>query len=889
MRAVPELRRAFRFPFGRHQVERDVVDEIDFHVAERTAALIARGMDPEEARAEAERRFGDVEAVRRHCLQETHAMDRTRRHRSYLAELAQDLFYGARSLAKSPGFTTVALLTLALGIGAASGIYSVVNGILLTPLPFPEPERLVAVWADLSERGGPRREWLSYPNFEDLRTQVEGFEALALYSGGRPTLTGRGDPRPVQAAAVSAEMFPGVLAVRPAAGRLFVADDHLPDAPPTALVSHRLWTEALGGDERIVGETLMLDDQAHTVIGVMPRDLQPPFVPDAEIWQPIQADSTRFPGARGSAILRAIGRLETGHDVGSVQQAADLLADQLAAEYPESNAGVGYYLAPLRSDLTSPARAPLLALLGAVGFVLLIACLNLANLLLARAARRRSELSVRAALGAGRGRIARQLLTESALLAIGGGGLGVLLSVFVSRLLVALAPEVTPRLAEVAVDGRVLAFAVAASVGSLLVFGLAPALRASRTDLQADLRDGRGVARRSRRLEAALVVAQVAVALTLLVGSGLLLRSFVELRRVDLGFEPRDRVAFDFNLTSGSYPDRPSRIAFGARLEERLAALPGVRTVGLINPVPLSGFDGDSNFQVEGRPDPPPGEETIAWVRRLSPTAFAALGLRIEAGRPFSSTDHAEAPKVVIVNQTLAETLFPGESPLGKRVNFNPPSEPVWREIVGVAHDVKNFGLGRESRMVTYFPFDQAPTGFFSAVVATAGSPDAVLASVRGAVAELDPGLAVANLRRLEDDVTASLGSERFTLVLISLFAGLALVLAVIGLYGLVSYSVDSRAREMGVRIALGAERSDIRLRVVGRSLLLVTAGVLAGLIGSYWLTRLMTSLLYSTSPSDPATFLTVSLLLVLSAVVASALPARRAAAVDPVRVLKSD
>lgn len=798
-----------------------------------------------------------------------------------------------RSLLRTPGFTGVVLVTLGLGVGASTAIFSVVDGILLRPLPFSEPERLVAVWADYTRRGGPEREWLSFPNAYDLREEPGVLESLGLYGGWAPTLMEAGEATLLFGGEISVGMFSRVLRVPPARGRGFLAGDGEPGAERVVMLSHGTWQDRFGGDPAIVGRVLTLDEEPHTIVGVMPKGFRPPFLPDAQIWRPEQANATTYAGSRASAIYRAIGRLQDGVDLETARARATALAGKLEAEYPDANTGVGFTIRPLKSDITAAARPALWVLLGAVGLVLLIVCVNVANLLLARGSARQTDLAVRAALGAGRGRLFRGLLIESALLALLGGGLGVLLAAFGTDLLVALAPPDTPRLHEVSLDVRVLGFAVGVTVLSGLLFGLLPAIRVPRLDLQSAIRSSSGSTGQGRgagRTRSALVVGQVGLALTLLIGAGLLLRSFRELSRFDPGFDPRQLLTVRIDLPATGYPERVDMSAFVSRLESRLRALPGVTDVGTTNTLPLLGLNSDVDFMIEGRPRPRPGEELVAWIRRVTPDYFQAMGIEIISGRPFTISDDDVAPRVVIVNQTVADRLFPEQSPIGQRVNLNSRDNPVWREIVGVAEDIKNFGIRRPSDYAIYFPYPQVASRRLYVILRTAGTPPASLVpSVRGVVAELDPALPLSNARPMGEIVGGSLAQDRFVAALLTGFAVIALVLAAVGLYGVVTYSVTRRMREMGVRIAIGAAAPDIRRLVIGRSLGLVAIGMAGGGLAAVLLTRFMGTLLFGVAALDPLTYLSVVALLAGVAIVASAVPAQRAARVDPVKVLKTE
>ena len=885
-------RRIVRPQGGRDRIRREVEEEVRFHLERKVEALMARGLSREEAEREAARRFGDVDDVK----EEMERMSRNRAWRERLDELRdgwrQDVGYAARQLLRSPLFTAVVVLTLALGIGANTAIFSVVDGILFRPLPFPDSDELVNVWSDVTERGGPDDEWLSFPNFHDLRERTRTLEALAAWGGGPATWTDPETPEQLLRAVVTHPMLPGILGVDPALGRTLTAADDRPDAPPVIVLAHSFWQSALGGDPGVVGTSLTLNGESHEVVGVMPEGFRPPFVPNASFWSPARIDpATR--DCRGCFSWRAVGRVADGVAVEAAAREMRQLGDRLAAEHPESNTGMTFTAVPLRDDLVAPAEAALLALLAAVGMVLLVACLNVANLLLVRATGRTSELAMRSALGAGRGRLVRQLLTESLVLAALGGAAGLVLAWFGTDLLVRLAPDGTPRIEEVAVDGRVLAFTLTLATLAGLAFGLVPALRVAGADLHDFLRDGaRGaVGTAGARLRSALVVGQVAAALVLLLGAGLLVRSAQNLATADLGFDPAGVTSFRLTLLPDRYPEREQLATFAAGLEERLAAIPGVTSVGITSTVPLTGFDGDVTFFVEGRPLPPPGERDAAWYRRITPTYLGTMDIELVRGRGFTDADGATDPPVIVVNETLASRFFPDEDPIGRRITFGDPTDPeaTWREIVGVASDIRNFGIREGSRNAVYAPWAQLPGRTLFPVMAIDGPEGPVIDRVRATVAEMDPALAVAQIRPMTGIVRAEIAPARFVASLLAGFAVVGLLLALVGLYGVVSYGVRTRVREMGVRMALGAGRGRISAMVVGRSLGLVAVGLVVGL-GLSWLgTGLLDNLLYGVRPTDPATLVTVSALLGLSAAAAAAVPARRATRIDPSEALRAE
>ncbi len=872
----------------------EVDDEIRFHLERKVEALVAGGMDPDEARREAERRFGDVEEVRVKMERETRRRRREDGWRERLDTLRQDLRYAVRRLLRSPAFSAVVALTLALGIGANTAIFSVVDHILFRPLPFPESDRLVALWTDVSRRGGPSDEWLSYANFADVRDDVAAVESGAVWGGWAPTLLLDGEARAVQGAVVSHTMFSDVLGVPPALGRGFEPGHGAPNGPLVVLVSHRLWRDALGQDPAAVGRTLDLNGLSYEVVGVMPPDLRPPFVPDADVWVPAQVDEAAQQERRGGYSWRGILRLASGVEVDDARAQVAGLGARLEAAYPESNTDMGFTVRPLHEDVVQVAGTGLRVVMAAVALLLLVACVNIANLLLARASSRAGELSVRAAVGAGRGRIVQQLLIESLVLAGVGGALGLALGVLGTDLLVALAPEGTPRIDEVGVDGRVLAFSAGATLLAGLLCGLLPALRVARSDLQAGLReggrDGHG-GRGGMRLRNGLVAAQVAIAVVVLVGAGLLLQTFRNLSTVDLGYRPAGVLTFFVNLPAARYGEVETRHQFVADTEARLAALPGVAQVGASNALPLAGFDGDVTYRVAGTPLPEPGDEITAWFRPSTPGYAQAIGLRTLQGRWLEAGDTREAARVVVVNRTLAERHFADRNPVGQQLQFGdaPDAEP-W-QIVGVVDDTRHFSMRDDRRDAVYMSYLQvSPVGLFFAVRASESADVmALVPDVRRAVASVDPALAPRSIEPMAEIVAEALAPDRFLALLLSLFAGVTLVLAVVGLYGVISYAVGARLREMGVRMALGAAGTRLGTSIIGRSLLLAGVGVLGGLGAAAAGAPLLRSLLYGVGTADPWTFLGTALLLLAVAALASALPAVRAARVDPVKVLRSD
>jgi len=805
-----------------------------------------------------------------------------------LDSIRQDTAYAARRLVQSPGFTLVAALTLALGVGATSAIFSVVNAVLLRPLPFPEPERLVDVAQTWKEKAAV----YSPQNFLDVEAQAKSFERLAAIDTDGVTLTGHGDAARLEGADVSASFF-DVLRVRPALGRGFVAGENDPGHTDVVVLGHKLWQERFGGDPGIVGQKVQIDRVPRTVVGVAPPGFSYPE--GAEIWLPLMYDKQFRTDSRGAWFLTVIGRLAPGVSVASAREEVSTIAERLARDYKDANEGVGGTVRGLRESLVGDTRKALFVLLGAVGLVLLVACVNVANLLLARISGRESELALRAALGAGRGRIVRQLLTESLLLAIVGGALGALLASALVDALLGLQPQGVPRLAEVRIDRGVLAFAALLSLATSLVFGVLPALQMSRRATAQALRQGsRGILGGPRtRLRGALVVGQIALAMVLLAGSGLLIRSFTLLRRVDPGFDPRSALSFRFTLPESAYGDDARRVAFHDALAARLAALPGVRSVGGVSGLPLASGPFIISFTIEGRPEPPPALQPSLAVAIATPGYFRAMGIEIVKGRALEPGDVASAPQVVVLSEAAVRRHFPGEDPIGKRINLGlgrgPGKPKAGGQVIGVARDVKRQGLAKESAPEIYVPYAQFPVQTMAMVLRTDVPPRSVAIAAERALHELDAQLPVARVATLEEVVARSISEPRFYTLLLGAFAATALFLAALGLFGVMSYAVAQRTRELAVRLALGARHQELRRMVLREALVLGSVGLAFGLGGALLLSRTLTTLLFAVSPNDPATLAVVGALLLLTTVLAGYLPARRATRIDPVVALRAD
>jgi putative ABC transport system permease protein len=796
----------------------------------------------------------------------------------------QDVRYAVRMLARTPGFTVVAVLTLALGIGANTAIFTVVNALLLKPLPYAHPERLVMVWQDFRARGGPADEWASPGNYVDWSRDKALFDDVAAIGGWRPTLTGGAEPEPIPGEQVTHEYF-DVLGITPALGRTFRPEDDVPNAARVTIISDSLWKRRFGGDRSIVGRSVTLSGEPHEIIGVLPAGFRPIVASQTgEIWRPMRIN-TAAP-SRGAIIYRVVGRLKEGLTLERAQGAATLLARQLEAAHPESNEKVGFNLQPLHDRVVGDIRPGLLALLGAVAFVLLIACANLANLLLARGSSRSRELAVRLALGAARVRVVRQLLTESILLAVLGGVGGILVGVWAVDALVSIAPASAPRVGEIGLDGTVFAFAALVTVITGILFGLAPALQSSRADVTHSLKDGArgGVAASGRAMRRGLIVAEVALALVLLTGGGLLLQTFLRLQAADLGFDARNVLVGFVNPPRVTYDTAAKHVAFYDQVYEKAKALPGVQKAALVSVLPLGG-DSDTSFEIEGRPPAQSASETpITWYRLVTASYFETMGMPIRRGRGFETR---EAAPSVIVNESMARKFFPGEDAIGRRVRLS--RDLPWFTIIGIVGDAKVRGAREAARIETFVPYWQMPEPGMNVVLKTAGDPTLLTAALKQAVASLDPNVPVQGVTTLDAIVGESIEQPKFFALLAAGFSILALILAAIGIYGVMAYVVAQRTTEIGVRMALGATQGEVFRLIVGDGLKLTALGVALGAAGSVLIARWLTTLLFGVSPGDPKTIIVTALVLLLVAAAACFIPARRATRVDPMVALRAE
>ena len=803
--------------------------------------------------------------------------------------LLQDLRYGFRVLRKSPGFAFVAILVVAIGIGANTAIFSVVNAVLLRPLPFDEPGQLVRVFGTNARRNSFRRSH-SYLNFSDLRAQSTSFEAMAAYTATSGALTGGETPEQITGVVASGDIF-RVLKSPPHLGRLLAPADERPGGSPVAVISHGLWQRRFGGAPDIVGKQLKLDGREREIVGVTPPGFHFEFVAEpADFWVPIDPQEQGYQ-QRGAIFLQSIGRLKNGVTVEGADAEMRAVMGRLEQQYQDKNAGIGVRLVSAHEDLVGDLRPTLLVLLGAVGFVLLIACANVANLLLARAAGRGREMAVRTALGAGRWRIVRQLLTESVLLAVGGAALGLLFALWGVDLLASLVPENVPRFEETSIDLKVLGFTLAATVLTGALFGLAPALQASKLDLNEALKEGgrTGTDGRGRnRVRSLLIVVEVALSLVLLVGAGLLIKSFVKLRNTDPGFDPRGTLTASLSLATVRYEGDEQIAQFYEQLLARAAQLPGVETVAGITPLPLGGNGMSFSFYRLDQPEPPPGQGQSAAARVITPNYFRAMGIPLRRGRAFADADRLGAPNVLVVNESFARRHLPGEEALGQRLRIG--LNGIQGEIVGVVGDVRHGDLSADGGPEFYVPHAQAPFGDMSLVArAGAGDPAALAGPLRSLVQEMDKEQPLYDVQTMQGLVARSVARQRFSTTLIAIFAGLALVLASVGIFSVMSFLVAQRTHEIGIRMALGAQRRDILRLVVGHGMALTVAGVVLGLAASFALTRLMASMLYEVRATDPAVFAGIPVVLAAVALLACYVPARRATKVDPMVALRHE
>jgi predicted permease len=895
--------------FNKQRKDRELDEEIESHVQMHIEDNLRLGMTPEEARREAMIKLGGIESMKESY--------RDQRSLPVLETLWQDIRYGARMLLKNPGFTTVAVLTLALGIGANTAIFSVVNAVLLRPLPYREPGQLAQLGMDQS---GEASTFIDSATFVEVKAQSQSLARIAAYSGGDMTLTGAGPAERIVSGAVTADFFP-LLGVQPAVGRNFTREEDTPNGPKAAILGHGLWQSRFGGDADVLGRTITLNQQSYTVVGILPASFQYPE--RFQLWIPLALGETGAGGGgtfgkygEGMWLLKAIARLKPGGTLQQAQTELRTIAQRIQPGGPTATRGDSpgprrgesegegegggegggdLTLVGLHEQVVGDVKGPLLVLLGAVAFVLLIACANVANLLLARAATRQREMAVRTALGAGRLRVARQLLTESVLLSLAGGSLGLLMAFWGVRALRQWNDASLAAMNGIGIEAWALAFTFGVSVITGLIFGLAPAVRAWRTDVNTALKEeGRGDTGGHRnRLRQILVVSEMALALVLLVGAGLLLKSFTRLLDVNPGFRTKGVLTFQVTLTGGS--SSPQKVNFVKKIIERLMALPGVQAAAATDSLPLTQFSRITVVDIEGRPPidfrrAKPGEVTPVSRPTVTPDYFNAMGIPLRSGRAFTSQDAHPAATVVIVNEAFEKRYFPGQSVVGKRIRLAAgPAEAPWPTVVGVVSDVRQGGLAKDVTPEVYSPLIEDMGDELSFVIRVAGKPDHLIPAVRGVAAEVEPNQSLHNVMTMGQRLANTTTSRRLNTALLGSFAAVALLLAVVGIYGVMSYAVTQRRREIGVRMALGAQKSDILGLIIRGGLRLTLLGVAIGLAGAFALTRYLSSQLYSVKATDPLTFLGVAVALTGVALLASWLPARRATKVDPMVALRHD
>jgi putative ABC transport system permease protein len=794
----------------------------------------------------------------------------------------QDLRYGARLLIQRPVFTLMALLTLGVGVGVNTAIFSVVNALLIRPLPYSDPGQLVVVFSSTPQS---RRSWVSYHDLQDWRAQAQSFSEITAFAPQSVNLTGIEEPVRVRGGFVSSN-FLNMLGVEPTLGRGFLPGEDAPGGDRVVVLNDGLWRGRYGGDPEVLGQKMILNGEVFTIVGVMPDSFRFEW-DEIEVWIPFPY-FPNFANDRRSGSAGVIARMKPGVGFEQARAEMETVARRLAEQYPDTNKDRGVALTTLRETLVEDVRPSLLVLLAAVIFVLLIACANVGNLLLSRAVSRQKELALRAALGATRGRIIRQLLTEAALLSVMGGALGLLLGWWGTRLLVSLSPGGLPGGAQASLDATVFGFTLAISLLSGIVFGLAPALKFSRPDLIETLKEGGrasgdGAAR--NRVRAILVVSQVGLAMVLLIGSGLMIKSLRKLVEVDPGFDAGSLLTLEYRLPRNKYPEGKQQWEFHRQVVERVRSLPGVRSAALVRGLPFSGNGGSTNFVIPGRPEPPSGMEPRAQVNLVDSHYFDTLRIPLLKGRAFNEQDHADSTLVAVVNQSMLERFWPDEDPTGKQIRSLPDGRTI--TVIGVVGDVKQYGLDDPKVPQIYGLYAQSPIIFATLAIRTEGDPMSMAGAVRDAVWSVDRDQPMWKVRTMESLLENSVGQRRFILFLLGGFSALALLLAAVGIYGVISYLVTQRTHEIGVRMALGAERKDIMKMVLGQGMALTLVGVAAGLGASFALTRFLTSLLFSVSPTDLSTFTVVPLVLVSVAVVACFIPARRATKVDPMVALR--
>jgi putative ABC transport system permease protein len=877
--------------------EMEIADELTQHLEDEYEQALSRGVSEDEAERAvladldvADSLGRELKRVERRVPQNPVPMG-TQGRSNMIGDLGQDVRYGLRMLAKNPAFTTIAVLALALGIGANTAIFSVVNAILLRPLPYKNPEQLVMVWENATHLGFPKNT-PSPANFLDWRQQTTVFESMAAFAERSFNLTGVGEPERLDGRRVSANLF-GLLGVRPIIGRTFVPQEDQPGTK-VVLLNESLWQRRFGGDPSVIGRALTLNNESYTVVGVLPGSVRLPAFGNwrDQVWVPLAFPAEEAAG-RGNHFLEVIARLKPGATLQQARAEMETIAARLAQQYPEQNTRIGAVVNPLHEEIVGNMKPALLILLGAVVFVLLIACANVANLLLARAAVRQKEIALRLALGADRARLTKQLLVESVLLSLLGGLVGLGFAYAGLHLLTRFIPPDIAHAETIAIDGKVLVFTLLIAIVTGLIFGLAPASQASHFNLNETLKEGgrdSGAGVRGKRLRSSLVIAEVAVSFILLVGAGLLINSFMHLRNLDPGFRADHLLALNVDLSEVKYPDTARRTAFFDEVVRRVQPLPGVQSVAVAGNLPFT-YNGDSmGIAVEGIPDPPPDQWPDVIYRTVGPGYLSTMGIPLVRGREFNDGDTLDTTLGVVVSEKTAKHYWPNQDPIGKRLKPGTTTgQSPWRTVIGVVKDVRQNDFIAEPKMQMYFSYKQVQSLVANAlVVRTSVDPLSLAMPVRNAIWSVDKDQPVANIDSMENIVAGAVARQRFSMLLLAIFAALALVLAAVGIYGVMSYTVAQQTREIGIRIALGAKRGDVLKMTVKQGLKLVGLGLVIGLPSAFILTRVMSSLLFGISATDPITFLGISLVVLAVALLASYIPALRATKVDPMIALRA-
>jgi predicted permease len=871
--------------FRRNYWERERSREIESYLEIETAENVVRGMPTDEARYAARRKLGNVTQLR----EEIYGMNSI----GFLETLWQDVRFALRMLRKSPGFTAIAIITLALGIGANTAIFSVVYAVLLKPLPYVHPNQLVSVFEAAPKKGIPV-DAFSYPNFVECRDHNRVFSQMAGYNAHDLTLTGAGEPTTVHTIVVTPEIF-SLLGARPLVGRGFYPEDGKRGAAPVVILSENLWRSRFGANRNLIGHSISLDMRSFTVVGIMPASFRFPLdEASGDVWIPVVQDplwSGFMSLPAGARWLITVGRLKPGVSIGQAQANMDTISARLAREFPAGDSRWTIRVQTLQEETVGDVRSALLVLLGAVGLVLLIACANIANLLLARATSRAREIALRIALGAGRKRIIRQLFTESVLLGLLGGFAGILLAYWGVHGIISFLPPGLPRAQTIHVDGWVLAFALVTSVAASFIFGLAPALFAALSSVQASLSQGAarsGESGAGRRMRNLLAAAEIALAMVLLVAAGLLIRSFIALTSVDPGFNARHLVTAEISLPQFQYSKPAQWVAFSKDLLERIHAQPGLKDSAIGIPLPIADNFGSLPFNIVGNPPLPPGISLTAQWESVSAGYFRVMETPLLRGRVFNSQDSPMAPRVVIISEALARRYFPNQDPLGRQLKFTFLKQNTFpRKIVGVVGDVHDVALNKAPGPMMYVPYAQAPVWGAVLVVRSSLSTASVAAAIRHETHQIDKDLPVTNIESLPEALSASVAQPRFRMLLLGLFGVIALVLAAVGIFGVISYSVSRRTHEIGIRMALGATPASVLRLILAESGKLVLLGLAVGVPAALGLTRFLSTLLFAVRPADPLTFAGVAFLLAIVGLAASYFPARRAMRVDPMEALR--